>query len=94
MTANMTRADVVVLNEVLYFAEDPGALLERVALPLRPDGRVVVSMWRRTGDRYLWAALERRFYLEDTVTVHNPAGQLAGPGLAARPLSRLAHGEG
>lgn len=80
MTANISRADVVVLNEVLYFAKDPGALLERVALLLRPDGRVLVSMWRHPGDRHLWAALERRFHLEDTVTVRNPASRLAGRG--------------
>jgi SAM-dependent methyltransferase len=80
MVADIPQADVVVLNEVLYFAEDPGALLERVDQALRPDGHLLVSMWRHPGDRRLWALLRERFPLEDVVTVQNPASSLARRG--------------
>lgn len=80
MTSDIPATDVIVLNEVLYFAEDPGALLGRIGTVLRPGGRLLVSMWRHPGDHLLWAQLGRRFLLEDQVDVRNPANSLARRG--------------
>lgn len=45
----------VVFNEVLHFAEDPGAELARAARWLAPEGVIAVSMyapWKETGGGY------------------------------------------
>jgi 2-polyprenyl-6-hydroxyphenyl methylase/3-demethylubiquinone-9 3-methyltransferase len=80
ITSDIPAADVIVLNEVLYFVEDPGALLGRIATVLHPGGRLMVSMWRHSGDHLLWAQLGRRFPLEDQVDVRNPASSLSRRG--------------
>ncbi len=72
--------DVVVLNEVLYFASDPDAMLRRVDHLLEPAGSVLTSMWRHPGDRALWRRVDHRFDVVDRVDVKNPANSLARAG--------------
>ena len=58
MTVDLPPADVVVLNEVLYYAPSPRALLKRIASILSPEGIVLTSIWRHAGDRALWRLLD------------------------------------
>jgi SAM-dependent methyltransferase len=53
--------DVAVLNEVLYYADDPGATLDRIAARLTPGGHVLTSIWRHPGDAALQRLLDARF---------------------------------
>ena len=80
MTADLDAADVVVLNEVLYFAIDPSAMIRRAVELRRRDGKILVSMWRHPGDRYLWRQLDRHLRVEDVVHLRNPANRLARRG--------------
>jgi len=59
--AELGRFDVAVLSELLYYADDPGALLDRVAARLVSGGHVLTSIWRHPGDRALQALLDDRF---------------------------------
>jgi 2-polyprenyl-3-methyl-5-hydroxy-6-metoxy-1,4-benzoquinol methylase len=61
LTGQLPSADVVVLNEVLYYAPSPGALLERVAALINPGGFVLASIYRHGGDRALWRLLDQTF---------------------------------
>jgi len=62
-TIDLPRADVIVLNEIIYYAPSPHALLERVASVARPGGLVLTSIWRHPGDETLWRLLDREFRL-------------------------------
>jgi 2-polyprenyl-6-hydroxyphenyl methylase/3-demethylubiquinone-9 3-methyltransferase len=68
---DLGRFDVVVLNEVLYYAADAAAFLDRVGSALESEGILLVSMWRHPGDRSLWRALDSAFALVDRVEVRN-----------------------
>jgi 2-polyprenyl-3-methyl-5-hydroxy-6-metoxy-1,4-benzoquinol methylase len=61
LRSDLPPADVVVLNEVLYYVSPPGALLDRVASLVSPGGFVLASIWRHGGDRALWRLLDRTF---------------------------------
>ena len=63
MAIDLAPADVVVLNEMIYYMPSPGALLQRVASIIRPGGVVLTSIWRHPGDRALWRLLDREFQL-------------------------------
>ena len=72
--------DVVVLNEVLYYAADAAAFLDRVRSALEPEGILLVSMWRHPGDRTLWRTLDAAFALIDRVEVRNRFNPIATRG--------------
>jgi 2-polyprenyl-6-hydroxyphenyl methylase/3-demethylubiquinone-9 3-methyltransferase len=65
--------DVVVLNEVLYYAPDGRRLLKHVQTLLKPGGFVLVSMWRHPGDRALWRTVNEVFPIVDRVDVRDGA---------------------
>ncbi len=70
---DLGRFDVVVLNEILYYAADPAAFLRRMGAALEPDGLLLVSMWRHPGDRTLWRTVDSVFPVVDRVEVRNRA---------------------
>jgi 2-polyprenyl-3-methyl-5-hydroxy-6-metoxy-1,4-benzoquinol methylase len=88
MTADLGRFDVAICNEVLYFAADPFALVDRTESALRSGGHLLVSMWRHPGDTVLWRHLDRRFELRDRVQVRNPANRFAPRGWLIACLRR------
>ena len=88
MTADLGLFDVVICNEVLYFAADPFALVDRTESFLRPGGHLLVSMWRHPGDTVLWRHLDRRFELRDRVHVRNPTNRYAPRGWQVACLRR------
>lgn len=73
-------ADVVVLNEMLYYVADPDEFLERVERLVRPGGLVIVSMWRHPGDRHLWRVVDDRWDRLDRVEVCNRDNEVNGRG--------------
>lgn len=74
------KVDIVVLNEVLYFAPSPPQMLDHVASLLHDGGLLLTSMWRHPGDRALWRLLDQRFEALDAVRVSNEASRLAPKG--------------
>jgi 2-polyprenyl-6-hydroxyphenyl methylase/3-demethylubiquinone-9 3-methyltransferase len=70
-TMALGRFDLVVLNEVLYYAEDAPAFLEGLRAHLEPGGVVLVSMWRHPGDQALWRSVAAAFPVIDRVEVRN-----------------------
>jgi SAM-dependent methyltransferase len=68
--------DVVVLNEVLYYAADAAAFLDRIRSLTAPDGVVLVSMWRHEGDRALWRVVDRVLTPLDRVEVRNRGNEV------------------
>ncbi len=79
-TTELGQFDVVVLNEVLYYAGDALAFLERVRKLLREGGIVFVSMWRHPGDRLLWKTVDTAFRVIDRVEVRNRANPMNAQG--------------
>jgi 2-polyprenyl-3-methyl-5-hydroxy-6-metoxy-1,4-benzoquinol methylase len=63
--------DVVVLNEVLYYAPDARRFLAQVASALARDGLVLISMWRHPGDHVLWRVVDANLPIMDQVEVRN-----------------------
>ncbi len=75
MTIELPAVDVVVLNEMLYYAPSPRALITRIASSIRPGGIVLSSIWRHAGDRALWRLLDEELELvaaSMTRAVNNP----------------------
>lgn len=68
---DLDRFDVVVLNEVLYYAPDTGVFLGHLRGLLGPQGFLLVSMWRHPGDRTLWRTVADTFPIVDRVQVRN-----------------------
>jgi len=72
--------DIVVLNEVLYYAADTSAFLDRLQSMLADGGALVVSMWRHPGDHRLWQRVEDAFEVVDRVEVRNRANPVNARG--------------
>jgi 2-polyprenyl-3-methyl-5-hydroxy-6-metoxy-1,4-benzoquinol methylase len=66
--------DVVVCNEMLYYAEDLDALLARLHDLLVPGGWLLSSIVRHPGDVTLHRALDARFTQRDAVVVQSQTG--------------------
>jgi 2-polyprenyl-6-hydroxyphenyl methylase/3-demethylubiquinone-9 3-methyltransferase len=71
--------EVIVLNEVLYYLDDPAAMIGRLARMLAPDGIILVSMALfgfRDGLVTLrtWRRIERAATVIDEITLSAPGG--------------------
>lgn len=75
-TTELDRFDVVVLNEVLYYAADAGAFLGRIGALTNDNGIVIVSMWRHPGDHKLWNTVDEVLPVIDRVEVRNRANAM------------------
>ena len=80
MVDDVGAHDVVVCNEVLYFADDPEALVDRLGALVRPGGLLLTSIWRHPGDTVLWGWIDDRYELLDRVWVRNPKNRFAPRG--------------
>jgi 2-polyprenyl-6-hydroxyphenyl methylase/3-demethylubiquinone-9 3-methyltransferase len=76
MTLDLGRFDIVVANEVLYYAADPRAFLHRLRACLAPGGYLLVSMWRHPGDHLLWDLVDEVVPILDRVDVRNRANAI------------------
>jgi 2-polyprenyl-3-methyl-5-hydroxy-6-metoxy-1,4-benzoquinol methylase len=72
--ADLGPFDVVVCNEMLYYVEDLGPLLERIDALLAPGGWLLTSIVRHPGDVALHRALDERFERLDAVVVQSQSG--------------------
>jgi trans-aconitate methyltransferase len=63
------RFPVIVLNEALYYADDPLGVLRSLARWLTADGVFVVSMFDTLVTRRIWKALESTHEMLDDVKV-------------------------
>jgi 2-polyprenyl-3-methyl-5-hydroxy-6-metoxy-1,4-benzoquinol methylase len=79
-TAERGPFDIVVLNEVLYYAADTDAFLEQLRSMLTDTGALVVSVWRHPGDKRLWQRVEDAFDIVDRVEVRNRANPVNARG--------------
>jgi 2-polyprenyl-3-methyl-5-hydroxy-6-metoxy-1,4-benzoquinol methylase len=79
-TAERGPFDIVVLNEVLYYAPDTAAFLEQLRSMLTDRGALVVSVWRHPGDRRLWQRVVDAFEVVDRVEVRNRANPVNARG--------------
>lgn len=80
MTLDLGRFDIIVVNEVLYYAADPLAFLDNLRATLGPGGVLLVSMWRHAGDRHLWKLVHDVLPIVDRVEVRNRANVINGRG--------------
>lgn len=68
--------DVVVFNEVLYYADHPVRAVARYADALAAEGVMVVSMFRHRNTRIIWRELGRCFAMCDAAEVKNRKGEV------------------
>lgn len=70
------KFDVIVFNECLGYAHDPGATIAAFLPWLRPGGAVVVSYYRSGNWVALWRRIERHTVRIQETTVTNRQGQI------------------
>lgn len=73
------RFDLIVINECLYYLEEPPSLLARLAGLLEPDGAFVISMAMGNLNEgllmlNLWRDLERDFAVRDEISLLHDGG--------------------
>lgn len=66
--------DVVVFNEMLYYLDDPCAVLRKYQPYLSPSGVFVVSMFDMLKSRKIWHSLDRQFQLLESSRAVNQGG--------------------
>lgn len=83
------RFDVVVLNEVLYYAEHPADVVGRYIDLLDQDGFVIVSMFRHANTRLLWREIGCRFRVAGAVELKNGKGEVVDINVVRPAPARL-----
>lgn len=68
------RFDVVVLNEVLYYVADPGALVRRCSGFLAPGGMIVLSMFRSSEALATWRQCSGLLHVVDGIRLRRDRG--------------------
>jgi 2-polyprenyl-3-methyl-5-hydroxy-6-metoxy-1,4-benzoquinol methylase len=66
--------DVIIFNEILYYLADPVSVIFRLARTLNPGGIVIVSIYQKENNRWVWRSLDRVVRDEDAVTAVNKRG--------------------
>jgi 2-polyprenyl-3-methyl-5-hydroxy-6-metoxy-1,4-benzoquinol methylase len=68
------KFDVIVLNEVLYYFEQPDRILRRVAAFLEQNGKFVISLWGSQESRQAWRRSRASVHVIDEVQVRHQSG--------------------
>lgn len=68
--------DVVVFNEVLYYADHPVRTVEGYIDALTADGVMIVSMFRHRNTKLIWREIGRHFTMFDAVEIKNRKGEV------------------
>ncbi len=71
LSASLSPANTVVLNEVLYLTAEPDALVARLSDLVDTDGQVVAAIYRHPGDVVHWKALDAWGTCIDRTVVRN-----------------------
>lgn len=66
--------DVVILNECLYYFDEPMSVVAQYEAMLRPNGLVIVSMHDNERARLIWQRILQERTLLESTTVTNAAG--------------------
>ena len=67
--------DVIVFNESLYYSRRPGELVARYARHLRANGKIIVSMFKASGNRFIWKNLDSALLRIDGVQIARDDGR-------------------
>jgi len=89
-----TTFDVMVLNECIYYFEQPVASLQRYAKYLAPNGVIVISLFDKDRTRPIRRRLMDTFSLTDETVVSNSKGTWYCMVLAPRESKTLSGDEG
>ncbi len=68
------RFDVIVCNEVLYYLDDPLAVVRRYLDYLEPRGHFIVSVHDRSSQNGVWTEIGKALAVRDSVTLTNGDG--------------------
>lgn len=68
------KYDIIIFNEILYYLDDPVAMMDRLVEGLAEDGIMIVSMYYSEMTKKLWPVIEFRFTVLDEVGVKNSKG--------------------
>lgn len=68
------KFDVIVFNEMLYYFERPGDILERFAASLEENGRYVISLWDAPESRLAWRRSRGSVQVVDEVQTRHRSG--------------------
>ncbi len=68
------RFDAIVLNEILYYLQQPGIFLDRCARFLQPGGRLILSMYGSVESRRAWRRCAGHLDVIDQVKLIRPRG--------------------
>lgn len=68
--------DVIVFNEVLYYARRPVQVVGRYARALTEDGVIVISMFRHRNTGLIWRDLAASFDVSEFATIRNRIGEV------------------
>jgi len=84
------KFDVIVLNEVLYYFDDPDLVLTRFAAFLEENGKLVISVWNSPDCRRAWGRSRGSVHMLDEVQIRHQSGvswdiRLCRPRTPARP---------
>ena len=70
------KFDIIVLNDTLYYAEHPVAVLDRYFAMLADGGSIIVGMFRHRNTMVIWKDIARRFAFAHSIEVRNGKGEL------------------
>jgi len=76
--------DVIIFNESLYNSRRPAELVARYAGHLRAEGRIIVSMFKASGDGFIWRRLNAMLQRVDGVEIVHDDGRRWQVALFAR----------
>ncbi|WP_456753180.1 methyltransferase domain-containing protein [Bradyrhizobium sp. USDA 4461] len=89
------KFDTIILNEVLYYFQQPGEILIRFGNFLEPNGSFLVSLWESDDSRRAWKRSESLVDVKDSVRIAHSSG-VSWTIRVCRPRKRLheaIHGE-
>ena len=66
--------DIIVLNEVIGYARDPGATVTAFLPFLAPDGVLIVSLYRWGNHAAIWRRIGRHALIKDHLEIQGPPG--------------------
>jgi 2-polyprenyl-3-methyl-5-hydroxy-6-metoxy-1,4-benzoquinol methylase len=68
------KFDAIVFNEILYYFERPGDILERFAAFLEENGHFVISLWDAPESRLAWRRSQSNVQVVDEVQTRHRSG--------------------
>ena len=77
--------DIIIFNEMLYYLEEPEAVLARYARVLGPGGVFIISMWRAPDSLRTWRRCAPHLVVQDEVRLHHAASGIKWTVWLCRP---------